>query len=205
VAPPCSNPRAGGTKLTLTAEVEELVAEIGFWGRMRGVKVDPVVKHPDMEEKLTELLDSLGSAHRQPFVARGLGPAPAAPPGKWRCTTLHAGLRLPFRPISPLRLKGGDGRGFSTRPAGPHGVVAQQPHDGATQIGRRVDRRELPVEPVRLETRRCPSSTAAPDRLASAPNSVRNSATPGSCFAHAGPASAARARGCRCRTSPSTR
>lgn len=61
-------PAGWGTKLTLTAEVEELVAEIGFWGRMRGVKVDPVAKHPDMEEKLTELLDSLGSAHRQPFV-----------------------------------------------------------------------------------------------------------------------------------------
>jgi hypothetical protein len=35
---------------------------------MRGVKVDPIPKHPDMEQKLTELLDSLGSAHRKPFV-----------------------------------------------------------------------------------------------------------------------------------------
>jgi hypothetical protein len=61
-------PAGWGTKLTLTAEVEELVAEVGFWGRMRGVKVDPIPKHPDMEQKLTELLDSLGSAHRKPFV-----------------------------------------------------------------------------------------------------------------------------------------
>jgi hypothetical protein len=61
-------PAGWGTKLTLTAEVEELVADLGFWARVRGVKADPVPRHPDMEQRLTELLDSLGSAHRKPFV-----------------------------------------------------------------------------------------------------------------------------------------
>ena len=61
-------PAGWGTKLTLTAEVEELVADLGFWARVRGVKVDPVPRHPDMEQRLTDLLDSLGSAHRKPFV-----------------------------------------------------------------------------------------------------------------------------------------
>jgi hypothetical protein len=27
-----------------------------------------VPRHPDMEQRLTELLDALGSAHRKPFV-----------------------------------------------------------------------------------------------------------------------------------------
>jgi hypothetical protein len=61
-------PAGWGTKLTLTAEVEELVAKVGFWARLRGMKPDSVPRHPDMEQKLTELLDSLGSAHRKPFV-----------------------------------------------------------------------------------------------------------------------------------------
>jgi hypothetical protein len=61
-------PAGWGTKLTLRADVEEQVAELGFWARVRGVKVEPVLRHPDMEERLTSLLDSLGSAHRKPFV-----------------------------------------------------------------------------------------------------------------------------------------
>ncbi|HEY2600673.1 MAG TPA: hypothetical protein VGI67_03880 [Thermoleophilaceae bacterium] len=61
-------PAGWGTKLTLTAEVEELVADLGFWARMRGIKAPPVSRHPEMEYRLTELLDSLGSAHRKPFV-----------------------------------------------------------------------------------------------------------------------------------------
>jgi hypothetical protein len=48
--------------------VEEQVATLGFWARFRGAKVEPVTRHPDLEQKLTELLDSLGSAHRKPFV-----------------------------------------------------------------------------------------------------------------------------------------
>jgi hypothetical protein len=61
-------PAGWGTKVTLTAEVEEQVAEVGLWARLRGASLVSVPKHPDMEQKLTELLDSLGSAHRKPFV-----------------------------------------------------------------------------------------------------------------------------------------
>ena len=61
-------PAGWGTKVTLTAEVEEQVAQLGFWARMRGVKPEPIARHPDLEQKLSDLLDSLGSAHRKPFV-----------------------------------------------------------------------------------------------------------------------------------------
>ena len=61
-------PAGWGTKVTLTAEVEEQVAEVGLWARLRGASLVSVPKHPDLERKLTELLDSLGSAHRKPFV-----------------------------------------------------------------------------------------------------------------------------------------
>jgi hypothetical protein len=60
-------PSSWGTKVTLTAWVEEQVAEKGFWGRMRRKQpvAPPVV---DMEERLNALLDDLGSAHKRPFV-----------------------------------------------------------------------------------------------------------------------------------------
>jgi hypothetical protein len=65
-------PQGWGTKVTLTANVEEQVAELGFWARMRGVKPpEPSISRLDVEQKLTELLDSLGSAHRKPFVRDG--------------------------------------------------------------------------------------------------------------------------------------
>ena len=60
-------PSSWGTKVTLTAQVEEQVAEVGFWGRMRRRKLPPP-SHDDLEEKLNGLLDDLGSAHRKPFV-----------------------------------------------------------------------------------------------------------------------------------------
>src|SRR3954451_10594345 len=53
-----------GTKVTLTAETEEQVAKAGFWGRLRAPQPPP--KH-DLEEKLSEVLDGLGSAHKRPF------------------------------------------------------------------------------------------------------------------------------------------
>jgi hypothetical protein len=59
-------PAGWGTKVTLTAEVEEVVADMGFWGRMRG-ELPPVPRHDDLEAKLNELLDDLGSAHKRPF------------------------------------------------------------------------------------------------------------------------------------------
>lgn len=60
-------PAGWGTRLTLIAEVEEQVAELGFWARLRGEQPPPP-RHGDIEQKLTQLLDSLGSAHRKPFV-----------------------------------------------------------------------------------------------------------------------------------------
>ena len=61
-------PSSWGTKVTLTAEVEEQVAELGWWARMRGIEAEPP-RHGDIEQKLEGLLDSLGSAHRKPFAA----------------------------------------------------------------------------------------------------------------------------------------
>jgi hypothetical protein len=60
-------PSGWGTKVTLTAEVEEGAAELGFWARMRSEPPTPR-RHPDLERRLEELLDSLGSAHRKPFT-----------------------------------------------------------------------------------------------------------------------------------------
>jgi hypothetical protein len=60
-------PSSWGTKVTLTAEVEEQVADLGFWARMRGVE-PPKPRHEDIERRLGDLLDGLGSAHRKPFV-----------------------------------------------------------------------------------------------------------------------------------------
>ena len=60
-------PSSWGTKVTLTAWVEEQVAESGFWGRMRR-RQPPPSRHDNLEEKLNNLLDDLGSAHRKPFV-----------------------------------------------------------------------------------------------------------------------------------------
>jgi hypothetical protein len=58
-------PAGWGTKVTLTAETEEQVATVGFWGRLRGApEAEP---EADLEEKLSEVLDNLGSAHKRPF------------------------------------------------------------------------------------------------------------------------------------------
>jgi hypothetical protein len=61
-------PSSWGTKVTLTAQIEEQVAEHGFWARFRR-KPPPELPSPDgLEQRLTGLLDNLGSAHRKPFV-----------------------------------------------------------------------------------------------------------------------------------------
>jgi hypothetical protein len=60
-------PAGWGTKVTISAEVEEQVAELGVWARLRGEQPPPP-KHPDIEERLETLLDDLGSAHKKPFV-----------------------------------------------------------------------------------------------------------------------------------------
>jgi hypothetical protein len=65
-------PSSWGTKVTLTAWVEEQearVADHGFWGRFRKRQVAPTPPEPnDIEERLNGLLDDLGSAHKKPFV-----------------------------------------------------------------------------------------------------------------------------------------
>ena len=60
-------PSSWGTKVTLTAEIEEQVADLGLWERMRGMRPPPS-KHADIEQRLEGVLDSLGSAHRKPFT-----------------------------------------------------------------------------------------------------------------------------------------
>jgi hypothetical protein len=60
-------PSSWGTKVTLTAWVEEQVAEQGFWGRLRKRRTEEP-RHDDLERKLAGLLDDLGSAHKKPFV-----------------------------------------------------------------------------------------------------------------------------------------
>ena len=59
-------PAGWGTKVTLTAETEEQVAKVGFWGRLRG-PAEAEDRHAELEERLSEVLDSLGSAHKRPF------------------------------------------------------------------------------------------------------------------------------------------
>jgi hypothetical protein len=59
-------PAGWGTKVTLTADVEDQMAKVGLWARLRGEEPPPL-KHPDIEQKLTALLDHLGSAHKKPF------------------------------------------------------------------------------------------------------------------------------------------
>lgn len=63
-------PAGWGTRVTLTADVEEQVARLGLWARLRGRKPEPP-KHPDIERRLAQLLDHLGSAHRKPFSRDG--------------------------------------------------------------------------------------------------------------------------------------
>ena len=60
-------PSSWGTKVTLTAEVEEQVASEGVWSRFVR-RPPPPSAHADIEQRLEALLDDLGSAHRKPFV-----------------------------------------------------------------------------------------------------------------------------------------
>lgn len=60
-------PSSWGTKVTLTAWVEEQVATAGFWGRLRRKRA-PQASHDDMERRLNTLLDDLGSDHKKPFA-----------------------------------------------------------------------------------------------------------------------------------------
>ena len=62
-------PSSWGTKVTLTADVEEVVARQGFWGRMRTRPAPAVPAAPtDIEDRLTGVLDALGSDKKKPFI-----------------------------------------------------------------------------------------------------------------------------------------
>jgi hypothetical protein len=60
-------PAGWGTKVTLTADTEEQVAAQGFWARLRGEPEPVTGRHEQLEERLSEVLDDLGSAHKRPF------------------------------------------------------------------------------------------------------------------------------------------
>jgi hypothetical protein len=60
-------PSSWGTKVTLTAEVEDVVARQGLWSRLRGVPLEPPA-HDDIAARLGEVLDRLGSDHKKPFA-----------------------------------------------------------------------------------------------------------------------------------------
>ena len=61
-------PSGWGTKVTLTAEVEEAVADFGVWARLRArPAAPPLTTGSELERRLEGLLDDLGSAHRRPF------------------------------------------------------------------------------------------------------------------------------------------
>jgi hypothetical protein len=62
-------PSSWGTKVTLTAWVEEQAADAGLWARLTRRRTAPV-PHGDLEQRLNSLLDDLGSDHKKPF-ARG--------------------------------------------------------------------------------------------------------------------------------------
>ena len=60
-------PSGWGTKVTLTAEVEEAVANLGLWARIRGDRPPPL-RREDLQRKLSALLEDLGTAHRKPYT-----------------------------------------------------------------------------------------------------------------------------------------
>ena len=61
-------PAGWGTKVTLTAELEDAVARRGLWPPKRTVDRLAAQQRADVERRLRELLDHLGSAHRKPFT-----------------------------------------------------------------------------------------------------------------------------------------
>ena len=58
-------PAGWGTKVTLTAETEGAVARQGIWTRLAAPPAGS--PHDGLEQRLEEVLDDLGSAHRRPF------------------------------------------------------------------------------------------------------------------------------------------
>ena len=61
-------PSGWGTKVTLSAEVEEQVAQVGPVGPLSQPRPPEPSPHDDLEQRLEGLLDELGSDQRQPFT-----------------------------------------------------------------------------------------------------------------------------------------
>ena len=61
-------PTSWGTKVTLTAELEEEVARGGLFMRFSRRRLPPPPTEQEIEQRLSQLLDDLGQAHRKPFV-----------------------------------------------------------------------------------------------------------------------------------------
>jgi hypothetical protein len=59
-------PAGWGTKVTLTAETEEQVARYGVWTKLLAAPA-AAPGHDGLEQRLEEVLDALGSAHKRPF------------------------------------------------------------------------------------------------------------------------------------------
>jgi hypothetical protein len=60
-------PSGWSTRVTITAEIEQAVAQDGIWSRLRARRPEPS-PHDGLEDRLHELLDHLGMAHRRPFA-----------------------------------------------------------------------------------------------------------------------------------------
>ena len=60
-------PSGWGTKVTLSAELEEQVARSGFWSRFRRPPPQGSAAE-ELQQRLEGLLDELGSDQRQPFA-----------------------------------------------------------------------------------------------------------------------------------------
>jgi hypothetical protein len=63
-------PAGWGTRVTLTAALEEAVAGFGVWARLRArpTPAPPANPHADLEQRFEALLEHLGAAHRKPFA-----------------------------------------------------------------------------------------------------------------------------------------
>lgn len=66
-------PAGWGTRVTLTADLEAVVARRGLFARLRGRRGDAdrgpaPASAPELEQTLAGLLDELGSDHRKPFA-----------------------------------------------------------------------------------------------------------------------------------------
>ena len=104
-----------------------------------------------------------------------LGPSPGSL-RKSRFTASKDGLRAPGCVHQPLAVVGRRGLRISAVVPGFHTEVTQDPDQRAVEERPSARTRSGGSRGSRAGTRTCPSRSAGPERLASAPNSVMNSA-----------------------------